>query len=103
MPIIPHGAYAEESSYDVTQHGYAGSETGYMEVLEIKDPPANEHGIVIHQYGIHRGHVLTEWESVVDAMAVFKRLSGYDDDWKGYPGFKKVHFLGRKTPWFYKK
>jgi len=109
MPsTVPKGGYGIDSIYNIVQHKYAGGGNtacgGYIEVLEIKDPPNNRCGIIIHEYLAHIGHTFTEWQSLEYA------LSAYDKSWTwkdtcnsspSLPGFVRYVFCGQQMPWFY--
>jgi hypothetical protein len=91
--------------FDAEQHAYAGGGCGYVEVLEIKDAPDGRCGIVISYCG-PGFESFSEWESLPDAMAAFKKLrwSGRqkrEDDFEGLAGFKRFVNCGELTPWFY--
>lgn len=106
---VPHGSYGRYTRYDVTQHQYAGYSGedgggGYIEVLEIKDPPNERNGFVILDYRSHVGSVFSEWDSLADA------LTAYEQFWKitsqGHLawqelGCKRFVLCGALVPWFY--
>lgn len=108
---ITHGGYGQYTRYDIKQHDYAGGGPGdgggwcLIEVLEIKNPPDGRWGIVIHENGSRKGAIFTEWETIEDARAVFKKHWGIFDDSlefrKKLKGFRRQVICGQMRPWFY--
>ena len=105
-PVL-HGAYNSYMLFEIVQHEYAGGGPeeggwGYVEVLEIKNPPNGRWGIVIHNRTSDKGSVFTEWETVKDARAAFaKTIYDNTDTYPKLPGFKRRVVCGIKLPWFY--
>lgn len=104
---IPHGGYGRYTRYDVTQHKYAGygdgGGGGYIEVLEIKDPPNERNGFVILDYRSHEGMAFTEWPSLAAALAgyeAFWKTSREYSDWQTL-GCQRFVSCGLLDPWFY--
>jgi len=107
---IPHGSYGQYSRFKIKQHKYAGGGNGggggYIEVLEISNPPDNRCGFVVHEYHVGEGHCFTEWDSIGEAVIFFDKTWGSlpdktDNFLKQFSGFKrevKCHLL---VPWFY--
>lgn len=110
---VAHGGYGRYSRYDIKQHKYAGGGPGdgggwsYIEVLEVKNPPYERCGTIIHEAGSHLdgGSMFTEWETVEDANNAFEKAWGHHTaraevlpTLKGF--VRKVH-CGALTPWFY--
>ena len=105
---IGHGGYGQYTRYDVVQHKYAGgghgASGGYIEVLEIKNPPENRWGIVINEYRMGEGSMFTEWKTIKKANAAFeKRWSNgcSAEKFSKLAGFKRRVECGPLTPWFY--
>lgn len=107
---IAHGGYGQYTRYDVVQHDYAGGGPGdgggwgYIEVLEIKNPPDGRWGIVINEHTSHKGGMFTEWETLDHAHAAFKKFWCSDSTEEKFPkltGFKRRVTCGELTPWFY--
>ena len=107
---IAHGGYGRYTRYDVTQHDYAGGGPGegggwgYIEVLEIKNPPDGRRGIVINECQSHSGSTFTEWETIENARAAFAKswsLRDAAEKFPTLPGFKRRVVCGALTPWFY--
>jgi hypothetical protein len=102
MVNVSHGGYGRYTRYFVNQLKYAGGGPGYIEVLEIKNPPDGRHGIVLYEYraGISD---FVEYKTAEDACAAFEKLwsvrsdRNYSKD-KGYMRQVKCFEL---TPWFY--
>lgn len=101
---IEHGGYGRYTRYDITQHKYAGGGSGYIEVLEIKNPPDGRFGIVINECPGYKDSVFTEWETLADACAAFEQFWGSsrtEVEFPKLPGFKRSVTCGALTPWFY--
>ncbi len=108
---VAHGGYGQYTRYRVTQHDYAGGGPGesggwgYIEILEIKDPPDGRWGIVINEHTSHEGGAFTEWETVESARAAFAKFWGSsrstEEEFPKLPGFKRRVVCGALTPWFY--
>jgi hypothetical protein len=106
---VPHGGYGRYTRYDVTQHKYAGYDGedgggGYIEVLEVKNPPNERNGFIILDYRSHEGTVFSEWGSLAEVLA------GYEQFWKASSrkssvwkdlGCKRFVSCGALVPWFY--
>ena len=46
---ICHGGYGRYTRFDIIQHKYAGGGCGYIECIEIRNPPENRNGNIVHQ------------------------------------------------------
>jgi hypothetical protein len=105
---IGHGGYGRYSRYKMKQHKYAGGQNeaggGFIEVLEILNPPEGRHSFVVHEYDTHHGSCFSEWDSVELAVKAFGK-SYRSEDWreniKTLPGFKRIVECGPLQPWFY--
>lgn len=107
---ISHGGYDKYTRYDVVQHDYAGGGPGegggwgYIEVLEIKNPPDGHWGIVINECTSHKGGVFTEWETLNNARNAFKKFwsnNRTNEEFQKLDGFKRRVICSELTPWFY--
>jgi hypothetical protein len=105
---VAHGSYGRYTRYDVKQHKYAGGSSesgggGYIEVLEIKNPPDKRFGFIIHQYSTSMGSMFTEWNSIENAKASFEySMYNYDaKEFLGKKGFVRMVKCGYLQPWFY--
>lgn len=108
---VAHGyGHGQYTRYDVVQHDYAGGGPGeiggwgYTEVLEIKNPPDGRWGIIINERTSHKGGVFTEWETLENACAAFKKSwSSHrtEEEFLRLPGFKRRVVCDVLTPWFY--
>lgn len=105
---VEHGGHGRYSRYQIKQHKYAGGGNeaggGYIEVLEIANPPDSRHPVVIHEYNTSSGSCFSEWVDLPAALKV------YEDNWcssrwhatiESLHGFKRLVNCGRLTPWFY--
>ena len=107
---VSHGGYGQYTRYDIVQHDYVGGGPGdsggwgYIEVLEIKNPPDGRWGIVINENSSWRGSVFTEWKNVKSARNAFTKGWGSLDRISKFPklaGFKRQVVCNALTPWFY--
>ena len=97
------GGFHQYTRYDINQHRYAGGR-GYIEVLEIKNPPENRCGFIINEYKPYDRSFFTEWKKIEDAITVFDSRWGSCDNDKTFPkmdGFKRLVYCNELTPWFY--
>ena len=100
---VSHGGWGQYTRYDIKQHNYAGGGCGYIEVLEINNPPEGRCGIVINEYDCGDS-VFTEWETLKNACDAFTRYWGSCDTAKEFSnleGFKRRVVCNALTPWFY--
>lgn len=100
---VSHGSFGRYSHYEMIQHKYAGGHGGYIELLEIKNPPDNRHNIVIHFYIDSGNSSFSEWETIENAKYAFQRYFAFDqkEEIDKLPGFKRWIKCGALTPWFY--
>lgn len=98
---VQHGAYGRYSRYDIKQHKYAGGHGGYIELLEIKNPPNNRQPFVINNYSVSGGSHFTEWETLESAQNGFELIFNQREKLKDQPGFIRKVPTGALTPWFY--
>lgn len=100
---VGHGGRGRYTRYDIEQHEYAGGGSdgvcGYIEVLQIKNPPDGRHGIVVHEYNTLMGSVFTEFRELRDALNAFKK-NGASSNPK-LEGFIRRVECGGLEPWFY--
>lgn len=109
---VNHGGYGTETRFDITQHKYAGGGNsscgGYIEVLEIKEPPDGRHGIIIHEWNTTMGHSFSEWKTLQDAIDAFNSFWGWNPrtikvGLSKLHGFIRYVECGNRKPWFYAK
>ena len=101
---VPHGSYGMYTRYDITQHEYGGGGSGYIEMLEIKNPPDGRCGKLIHHYTNDSGSDFFEFNSVENAINAWKVCWGVNDRHKKISeqeGFLREVRCGGWTPWFY--
>lgn len=102
---VEHGGFGRYTRFDVEQHRYAGGMFGYIEALEIKNPPDGRCGYVIHEYGSGNGSEFYEFSTLENAV------SAWEKNWSiGYEKPKRLAeeegFIRRVvcyglSPWFY--
>lgn len=105
---IGHGGYGRYTRYDIQQHEYAGGGHGgcggYIEVLEIKNPPNKRCGAVIYEYNSGQDHIhssFTEWKTIKNAITAFEKSRSFPDKFSELDGFIRRVNCGLLTPWFY--
>ena len=110
--VIPHGTYGSKTRYEVIQHKYAGGNEGavggYIEVLEIKNPPENKWPIIVYEWHtacFETASVFTEFKTLEDAISFFDLNWGHHTNGlhqlaKGFICYVKCH---DRIPWFYAK
>lgn len=69
MVNIPHGCYGRYTRFNITQHGYGGSDAestgqGYWEALEIHNSPDGRCGFVVHIYSTLKGSIFYEFSTL---------------------------------------
>lgn len=100
---MTHGGYGRYTRYNMTQRDYAGGGGGYIEVLEILNPPEERSPYVIYDYRANGGSSFSEWDTLEAARQAW---SHYWRNTQGVklekqPGFKRLVQCGPLTPWFY--
>jgi hypothetical protein len=104
---VAHGGYGQYTRYDIKQHKYAGGGSGFIEALEIKNPPDSRWGIVINERvfgGNPSRSVFSEWETLENACDAFEGNWSSRHTAENFPklsGFKRLVVCGLLTPWFY--
>ena len=111
--VIYHGAYGQPSGYKMIQHKYMGGGHpgcgGWIELLEVKDPPEGKCGIIIHEHLSRQNSCesfFTEWQTLEQALLAFEKYEGWGDRHKKFskmPGFLRWVNCSEYTPWFYAK
>ena len=103
---IGYGGYGKLTKFIVNQHKYAGSGWpgcgGFIEVLEIKNPPQGRCGIVIHEENSGRStfHKFGSLNEALKAWEKFWSLSSTEDLAKEKGFIRRVN-CGLLEPWFY--
>jgi hypothetical protein len=105
---VGHGGYGRYSRYKIKQHKYAGGGHGgcggFIEVLEIENPPEGRCGIVLHEdiddYS-HRGATFWEFDSLEEAKKAFEHSWSSSDKKRRYEKAKREVHTGFFSPWFY--
>jgi hypothetical protein len=101
---VQHGGCGMYTRYQITQHEYSGGGPGYIEVLEINDPPDGRCGVVLHCYSAYEGSDFFEFDSMKNAKLAWKVCWGSRDKYekiKEQKGFLRDVCCGGWTPWFY--
>lgn len=101
---ISHGGYGRYTRYDMVQHDYAGGGSGFIELLEVRNAPDQRCKIIIYEYHCYGESAFTEWETLEDAKAAFKKWWGSQNNNENFPkekGFKRRIECGALPPWFY--
>lgn len=106
--LIPIGGYFIETTIFITQHRYASTATDdtnqcFAHVLEIKDPPKNKPGFVLHAFENGRGHLIFESPSLKQALQLYETMLEYGfDALKGDANVSHSYEIQKGKPWFYK-
>ncbi len=103
---VQHGGYGMYSRYDLVQHKYAGSDSecgigGYIEALEIRDPPDGYWPYVLYEWISDRGGTFAEFKDVETLVAAYEKIWGFDRNRSKLPGFRRSVRCGFLQPWFY--
>ena len=104
VDVVGHGGFGCCTRYKIKQHKYAGGGNGYIEVLEILNPPENRCPFIIHEYNGYKGSCFSEWDSVKSAVKAFDGNWGSHNWHEGIEeisGFKRLVEIGPSTAWFY--
>lgn len=100
----------KKDDYKIVEHYYSGSQTNYLVVLEIKNPPPDRWPIVLYLGGDAPSYYI-EWETVdqakkgLDTWAAILTM-GRNDKFhllRNKPGYKGLVKCDDGTPWFYAK
>ncbi|MCW1888809.1 MAG: hypothetical protein KIH67_004660 [Candidatus Moranbacteria bacterium] len=100
---VTHGGYGRYTRYNMTQHQYAGSRGGYIEILEIQDAPDDRWPFVIYEYRPERESHFSEWETLALAEKAWNKYiqDPYKTKLQEMEGCKRLVRCGPLTPWFY--
>jgi hypothetical protein len=100
---LSHGSFGRYTRYDITQHQYAGSRGGYIEILEIKNPPDGRWPFVIYEYRPERESHFSEWENLAMAEKAWNKYiqSPYNTKLAEMEGCRRFIQCDLLTPWFY--
>lgn len=92
------------SRFNLKRHQFKRDQWGYVEALEILDPPRGRSSFVIHQRLIDGNRVFSEWRKSENALWASSKttwpITGSTESFERFPGFKKLVNCGRLTPWF---
>lgn len=104
---VSHGGYGMYSRYDICQHKYAGGDCesgggGYMEALEMRDPPDGHWPFVLYEWNTSAGGSFSEFDSVETLLAAWERIWRADGrQFSKAKGFRRSVRCGFLQPWFY--
>lgn len=103
---VEHGGYGMYSRYDVKQYKYAGGDSeggigGYIEAIEIRDPPDGYWPFVLYEWISDRGGMFWEFQDLPALIASFEKTWGFDRDRAKCKGFRRSVRCGFLQPWFY--
>lgn len=100
-----------KTKYFVRQHKYIGwdseSNPGFIEVLEILNPPSGRRPIVIHRFLCDEGSTTFEFDSVARAIEQCEsaiRMYPFEVKPRDYPGCMSIEWHKRGDeciPWYY--
>lgn len=101
VTTLVHGAYVRESPYEVVQHSYRGSETGFCELLEIANAPKDQYPFVVFQQSGSRSRYF-EFEDLEAARGGLGWLMMQGETVRELPdGCIQMVDCGTRQPWFY--
>ena len=102
---LSHGSYSTKTLVEIKCHvHYWRGEEGYIDVIEIKDPPSGRCGVVVLSHNFRNNtYSLLEWNDIPSALTMADALSSnIAAEFAGCDGFIGIVILehGQK-PWFY--
>lgn len=105
--VSGHGGYAMQTRFIMTQHMYAGSDhapfIGFVELLEIADPPLGQHPLVIFERWNGQA-CFYEFEDLATAEQCFGRIFvRLASSLSRADGIIRAVDCGERRPWFYVK
>ena len=105
---ISHGSESQISKYKLIQHERMAGETGFVEVIQVKNPPKDHGKFFIHKYNAsYQTSSFSRWENLGDALNAFNQTSGLTLNLarrmylilEGYVGITDCK--PKEDPWFY--
>lgn len=103
---VGHGGYGKYTRFIIEQHKYAGGGWpgcgGFIEILEIKNPPQGRCGTVIHEENSGRS-TFYEFKSLNDALEAYGKFRSLSltEKFSKEKGFIRCVNCGLLEPWFY--
>lgn len=97
---LEHGSFGAYSRYKIEQRYYAGGHGGYIEALEIFNPPENRCGNVIYWRMDNGNRGFSEFETMEDAVQAAEK-GDFFSYYEKSKGFKRKVKCGYMLPWFY--
>lgn len=103
---VDHGCYGRYTRFVIKQHKYAGNGWpgcgGFIEVLEIKNPPEGRCGTIIHEENSGKS-TFHEFRSMGDALEAYKKFWSLSstEKFSKEKGFIRRVNCGLLNPWFY--
>jgi len=99
---VNHGGFCRYSRYRIHQHECAGSPEGYIEALEITDPPDGRPAHVVHEYEAAQGSVFYEFPTSKSAAEAWSAWAGCLPARRAtHPEMIRRVDCGACNPWFY--
>lgn len=101
---VSHGAYYAETVFDIEQLKYAGGHGGFIEVLEIKNPPPKHPRYVLYDYWAGSRRVC-EFAELEPALNAWQKLFSYPGEKPAFgrtPGLTGCYTCQKDSPWFYR-
>lgn len=108
--IVSKGVCSRPSTYEVLQHKYMGGGHpgcgGWIELIEIKNPPDDRCPFIIYEYWSHKNShesFFWEWRTLGEAMAAYEFAGWHNqrEKFRKAPGFLRFVICQNHTPWFY--
>lgn len=102
---VQHGGFEKYTRFRIEQHKYAGGGCGFIEVLEIKNPPDKRCGFVIYLETNYENTFFSEFETLQDVILAFEKNWSAGRELKDriskQKGFIRTVECGFLNPWFY--
>ena len=100
---VAHGPHWWPTPYKGVQHKYAGGDEGFIELLEIFDPPKDKSGFVILWHDMGKSKVIS-WKSLEDAQKGWTHIMAARMAFcSALPGFVSMEDSEDGYTWFFPK
>jgi hypothetical protein len=77
VTLVNQGSWTWLSKYEIIRHRRFAGDTGFIEVIEVKNPPPDKGRFFIHDYhGYAEVSSFSEWKTLDNALHAFDRTSG---------------------------
>ena len=67
-----------KSKYKLVRHKHLGDKSGFIEMLEVRNPPAGKGRFFIHEYHARsQTSAFSEWTTLKNALNAFEQTGGF--------------------------